>query len=159
MSALDLHLYLSELFWLLLSFGSLYLVVWKVIAPAADRIVNNRQNTIEGHISMAQSLADKTKALRERYNEELEKISCVIEVIKKDAQDSLEKSFAEKKTRLNDELKLQIQHSSLDIESSKISFWQEDEGACINLAAFLIQMITDQPANLELLKKSYNKIK
>lgn len=159
MSEFDLHLYLSELFWLLLSFGGLYLVVWKVIVPAADRIMHNRQNTIQGHISSAQILADKTKVLREKYNEELDKTFRVIEAVKKDAQDSVEKSFADRKTRLNDELKAQIHQSSIDIKSSTLSFWQEDDSACINLAAFLIQMITSQPANLELLKRSYNKIK
>jgi len=158
MSAFDLHLYLSELFWLLMSFGGLYLLVWKVIVPAAERIVNNRQNTIDDNISIAQSLANKTKALKDQYGEELEQVTRVIETIRRDAQNSVEQSFVDKKKRLNDELKLQIQQSSLDIASSKLSFWQED-GACINLAAFLIQMITNQPANLELLKKSYNKIK
>lgn len=159
MSAFDLPLYLSELFWLLVSFGGLYLLVWKIIVPTAERIVHNRQNTIDTNISSAQDFADKTKALKEHYSKELKKVSSIVDNIRKDAQNSVEKAFVDRRKRLNDELKIQIKQNVLDIESSTVSFLQEGSGACINLAAFLIQMITGQPANMELLKKSYNKIK
>jgi hypothetical protein len=71
----------------------------------------------------------------------------------------VEKSFTDRKKSLDDQLKIQIKQSALDIESSTVSFLEEGSGAYINLAAFLIQMITGQPANLKLLKESYNKIK
>jgi F-type H+-transporting ATPase subunit b len=159
MSAFDLHLCLSELFWLLVIFGGLYLLVRKIIVPAAERIMHNRQNVIDANIFTAQDLADKTKALKEQYNKDLQKISDMVDNIRKDAQNSVEKSFTDRKKSLDDELKMQIKQSALDIESSTVSFLEEGSGAYINLAAFLIQMITGQPANLKLLKESYNKIK
>lgn len=152
MSAFDLHLYISELFWLLVCFGCLYLLVGKVIVPMADRIVNNRQNTIDNNISIAGQFADKTKLLQEQYNNELAKISAVVENVKKEMQDNAERSFISKKARLNDELKIQIQQGIQDIESSENLFWKEDNSACINLAAFLIQKITNRPADLKLLE-------
>ncbi|WP_425362933.1 ATP F0F1 synthase subunit B' [Candidatus Tisiphia endosymbiont of Hybos culiciformis] len=159
MPQFDVAFYCSQIFWLVVAFSFLYLLVHKFIVPLTEKILKSRETYIDTNIASAESLAAKADILHKQYAGQLEETSNIVENIKKEAKDAMETSFLSKKKQLHNELKVQIENNRHDIETINKSFWLDENDSCVNLAKLLIQRITNQPVDLELLKESYKKIK
>ena len=46
----QIHTFLSQIFWLVITFGFLYLVLWKVALPRVSSILLERQERIDDDI-------------------------------------------------------------------------------------------------------------
>ncbi|BFD46638.1 MULTISPECIES: ATP F0F1 synthase subunit B' [unclassified Candidatus Tisiphia] len=159
MPQFDVTFYCSQIFWLVVVFSILYLLVHKFIAPLTEKILENRQAYIDSNIASAESLGEKADDLHKQYANTLAEISNIVENIKKEARDAMEASLLSKKIQLHNELKAQIANNRHDIETTNKLFWINENDSCIDLAKLLIQKITNQEVDLELLKESYKKIK
>ncbi len=67
MPQLDSTWFLSQIFWLCLTFGALYLVVAKVLAPRLVDVAKRRSDKIEGYIKQAQKLNDEAAEVLRSY--------------------------------------------------------------------------------------------
>lgn len=159
MPQFDVAFYCSQIFWLVFAFSFLYLLVDKFIVPLTEKILKNRKSYIDTNIASAESLAAKADSLHKQYASKMEEISNIVENLKKEATDVMEASFISKKKQLDDQLKVQIENNRHDIETINKSFCLDENDSCINLAKLLIQKITNQQVDLELLRESYKKIK
>ncbi len=157
MPQLYVTFYCSQVFWLLAIFSCLYLIVHKFIVPLTQKILENRQSYINTTLSSAEVLRKKANDLQKQYADQLKEISNIVENIKKEAKDTMETSLSSQKIQLYNELKIQIENNRHDIETINKLFWVDASDSCINLAKVLIQKITNQEVDLELLKKFYKK--
>lgn len=159
MPQFDVVFYCSQIFWLVVAFSFLYLLVHKFIVPLTEKILRNRKDYIDTNVASTEELAAKADSLHKQCASKLEETSNIVENIKKEAKDAMEAAFLSKKKQLHNELKVQIENNRHDIETINKSFWFDENDACVNLAKLLIQKITNQQVDIELLKKSYKKIK
>ena len=61
----------SQIFWLVVTFGLLFLVLWRITLPMIEGVIGERRNRIEGDLSTAEKLRqDATEALKS-YEAEL----------------------------------------------------------------------------------------
>ncbi len=60
-------LFLSQFFWLALSFGLLYLLLSRVLLPPLTGIMQQRKDTVSGDILRAQTLKEEAEQAREQY--------------------------------------------------------------------------------------------
>ena len=67
MPQLDPSTFAPQLFWLLITFGVLYLVMWKVALPRIANLLQERQERIDGDLERAQKLRDDAEAVLEAY--------------------------------------------------------------------------------------------
>jgi len=93
MPQFDVSSFGTQLFWLTLVFGVLYIAISRIIAPKAESIMINRNRYLEENITASENDYGKAESLRKEK--------------------------------------------------------------CIDLAAFIIEKITDKPADLKLLEKIY----
>lgn len=68
---LDTATFPSQIFWLVIFFGLLYLLMSKVALPRIAGILENRANTISGDLARAQALKDETEAAVAAYEKAL----------------------------------------------------------------------------------------
>ncbi len=97
MPQFDIATYYSQIFWLIVTFGLLYIFVYKFITPKAEEIFNNRQINIQDNITQADTLTLEAEKLNKYYNEEVAKTNTEIDRLKKEKIDSLESEFLIKK--------------------------------------------------------------
>ena len=64
-------------------------------------------------------------------------------------------NFTKKNNQLESSLAAKTQKSFAEIQNYLHSFHENEDQSCIDLAAFIIENITDKSANIELLKKIY----
>lgn len=97
MPQFDIATYYSQIFWLIVTFGLLYIFIYKFIIPKAEEIFNNRQTNIQDNITQADILTLEVEKLNKYYNEEVEKTNTAIDRLKKAKIYSLESEFLIKK--------------------------------------------------------------
>lgn len=88
MPQLDPSTYVSQIFWLILSFLSLWFVMSWFIVPKIEDIIKQRRQKIDGYIQKAESINQQALQSLEKYQKALNKA-------KKDSETAIAKNKAE----------------------------------------------------------------
>lgn len=153
MPQFDVSHFSSQLFWLVLAFGFLYIVVLKFIAPKAETILTSRNRYLEDNIIDSERYNEQARSLQESREQELEELRLESEKIRSAAIATLEELFAKKKGDLSEVLSNKAGELRLELQNYVKSFHSKESDSCIDLASFIIEKITDKPADMKLLKK------
>ena len=152
MPQFDIATYYSQIFWLIVTFGLLYIFVYKFITPKAEEIFNNRQTNIQDNITQADTLTQEIEKLNKYYNEEIDKTNTEIDRLKKEKIDSLESEFLIKKKNLEQDLKNSISQNIEDINLAAKQFRTNKSEAIIKLTVNIIEKIAGTKADMNLLQ-------
>ncbi|AXU06018.1 MULTISPECIES: F0F1 ATP synthase subunit B family protein [spotted fever group] len=152
MPQFDIATYYSQIFWLIVTFGLLYIFVYKFITPKAEEIFNNRKTNIQDNITQADTLTIEVEKLNKYYNEEIDKTNTEIDRLKKEKIDSLESEFLIKKKNLEQDLKNAINQNIEDINLAAKQFRTNKSAAIIKLAVNIIEKIAGTKADMNLLQ-------
>ena len=155
MPQFDVSSFGTQLFWLTLAFGILYIVISKLILPKAESIIINRNRYLEENITASENDYGKIEFLRKEKEIKLRKLNIEIEKLRKEAIDSLDANFASRTAELNEALSRKTKESFLDVQKYLASFHKHENESCIDLASFIIEKITNKPADLKILEKIY----
>jgi F-type H+-transporting ATPase subunit b len=68
---LDTKTFPSQIFWLVIFFGALYLLMSRIVLPRIGSILENRRNRIEGDLARASALKEETEAALNSYQKAL----------------------------------------------------------------------------------------
>ena len=153
MPQFDLSSLSSQFFWLFIVFGFLYLVVSKLIAPAAESILISRHHIMDVNVSSADEYNKKAMELEEVKKNWLLETNKLAEDIRHNALNSLSEKFESRKKEVSEELKLKTDHAMKDIDLFVDNFHAQETEPCITLAAFIIKKITGKGADMKLLQK------
>jgi F0F1-type ATP synthase membrane subunit b/b' len=155
MPQFDISGFSTQLLWLTFVFGVLYIIVSNFIAPKAESILINRNLYLEDNIASSENDHNKALSLQKQKEEKLRELDIAIEEMQKDALNKLDAYFTKKNTQLESSLATKTQKAFAEIQNYLHSFHENEDQSCIDLAAFIIENITDKSANIELLKKIY----
>ncbi len=157
MPQFDVASFSSQLFWLAVVFAFLYFLVSKFIAPKAESILTARNRCLEENIRYAEEYNDKVKLIDISRLERLAEVNTRIEDMQKQATEMLEAHFNKQKDELAAILDRKRQKALNEINSYVDRFHSDEPKSCISLAAFIIQKVTNKPADLKLLEKIHGK--
>ncbi|MDC0864457.1 hypothetical protein OAP56_00700 [Rickettsiaceae bacterium] len=158
MPQFDISSVSSQVFWLALIFGFLYLLVSRFIVPRAESILSSRNRYVDDNIDDTKIYSEKVSNLEEVRASGLSEIAMLtqemqhhidqtLESYRKNQSKTLSAIIAKEKSAALDRLDVYIE----DFRSNKAE-------STINLSAFIIKKFTDVPADMDLLKKVYKKI-
>jgi F-type H+-transporting ATPase subunit b len=71
MPQLNPHYFLSQIFWLALTFIPLFFILWKLALPKVARVLEARQGRIEGDLKQAETLKREADRLLAEYEKAL----------------------------------------------------------------------------------------
>ena len=155
MPQFDLSSFSSQLFWLAVVFAGLYLIVSKFIAPKAESILTARNRFMEENISYAEDYKKKAKTLDAEKQEKLAEVDAGVEEMQQRAMSLLESHFNKQKEELSSALDYKKKTAMDEIEKYIDKFRADEPNSCVDLAAFIIEKITDKSADKKLLKEIY----
>ncbi|MFK7968635.1 MAG: hypothetical protein AB8B68_05780 [Rickettsiaceae bacterium] len=155
MPQFDISAFNTQLLWLGFVFGVLYIIVSKFIALKAESILTNRNIYLEDNITSSENDHNMALSLQQQKEEKLRELDVTIEKMQKDDLDALDEYFASKNKQLESALASTTQKVFAEIQDYLRSFHENEDQSCIDLAAFIIEKITDKSANIDLLKKIY----
>jgi len=122
MPQLDVSTYTSQLFWLLISWGILFIFLWKVIVPKMSGKLSKREAKIKELLVEAQHLNAQAESIILEYNQKLnevkhiqkEKLQNVCNFIQKSKED-LEMSLAKDTEKLLEKYQVSLETSTKEL--------------------------------------------
>jgi len=159
MPQLDVSSFSSQFFWLATVFTFLYFLVSRFIAPKAESILTARNRCLEENVRYADEYNSKVESINIFRLERLEEINARVEGMQEQATEMLQMHFDKQKEELVIILAQKRKHAIDDINNYVDNFHVEGAAPCVSLASFIIQKITNKPADLELLKKIHGEVK
>ncbi len=152
MPQLDVSTYTSQLFWLVLSFASLYLFTAKVTIPRIAKILESRWQRIEGSIKRADELKYQGDKVKVDYEKDLEKA-------REQAHDHVMKMInkvtvngTQRRKDIANMMVARIQSAEAHIEEQKVQALGDVKAIAESVAASAVEKLTEQkvaPATIE----------
>tara|TARA_B100000700_G_C14875930_1_gene775651 strand:+ start:266 stop:739 length:474 start_codon:yes stop_codon:yes gene_type:complete len=119
MPQLDPEFYLSQTFWVILTFGFLFIFLWKITLPRIGKALEKRSVKIDGDLEEAKKLQSEAEEIQNKIDKILKKTNENSKKMMKDHIDEFNKNVEERINLLDRDLEKKIYDSSLEIEKSK----------------------------------------
>ena len=150
MPQLDPEFWASQIFWLILTFSSLYLIIWKVFLPKITLSIENRKSRVVNDLDEAQKLKENAEKKLNEYNKIIEESKKEAQKIIEDNKKKLDRDIKNKKHKFNDEIEKELMAAEKEIKDLKKS----SISSINNIAAETSAEIIKQIINIEVNKSS-----
>ena len=119
MPQLNPEFWVSQIFWLIITFSSLYLIIWKIFLPKITYSIENRKSKIVTDLNDAQKLKESAENKLNHYNEIIEKAKKEAKKIVEDSKTKLDREIESKKKQINNEIEKEISSAEKEINELK----------------------------------------
>ena len=154
MPQLNPEFWAAQIFWLILTFSSLYLIIWKVFLPKITLSIENRKSRVVNDLDEAQKLKENAEKKLNEYNKIIEESKKEAKKIIEDSKKKLERDIENKKQKFNDEIEKELLAAEKEIKDLKKS----SISSINNIAAETSAEIIKQIINIEVNKSSVSAI-
>ena len=149
MPQFDFSTYGSQIFWLILTFGFLYLLVSRLIAPKIETILSVRMNIMEDNIMSAERSTMEADMLRQQKQEYVDSLNEELNVMQQQALHALQEFYEKQQQKLLKEMKVISDQALKDMEDDASKFYSTEKRHCLDLAVFIIKRITNKNVTSE----------
>ena len=125
MPQLDPSHFISQIVWLVTVFLLLYLFVKHYFFPSINRVIDARGSSVEGKLSLAQELSDKSEVIDQEIKKTLTGARLKAHKIHKGAKEEGEATFADQMSELDSELSRKLQDGNLKMEKARTNLYSE----------------------------------
>jgi len=150
MPQLNPEFWAAQIFWLILTFSSLYLIIWKVFLPKITLSIENRKSRVVNDLDEAQKLKENAEKKLNEYNKIIEESKKEAKKIIEDNKKKLDRDIKNKKHKFNDEIEKELMAAEKEIKDLKKSSISNIN----NIAAETSVEIIKQIINIEVNKSS-----
>ena len=150
MPQLNPEFWAAQIFWLILTFSSLYLIIWKVFLPKITLSIENRKFRVVNDLDEAQKLKENAEKKLNEYNKIIEESKKEAKKIIEDSKKKLDRDIENKKQKFNDEIEKELITAEKEIKDLKKSSISNIN----NIAAETSAEVIKQIVNIEVNKSS-----
>ena len=119
MPQLNPEFFISQLFWLAISFAFLFIFLWRISLPKISSVLEKRANKINEDIKIAKQYQAKTEEIQTNINNLLKKARLETTDLIKSANQNLQTHTAKELEKLDNSLNAKLDESSSIIEKNK----------------------------------------
>ena len=119
MPQLNPEFFISQLFWLAISFAFLFIFLWRISLPKISSVLEKRANKINEDIKIAKQYQAKTEEIQTNINNLLKKARLETSDLIKSANQNLQAHTAKELEKLDNSLNAKLDESSSIIEKNK----------------------------------------
>jgi F-type H+-transporting ATPase subunit b len=149
MPQLDSTWFASQLFWLVITFATLYMILSRLVLPPLQEIIARRKQTIEGDIEQAQRLKSQAEQARQEYERVLAEARLAAQKLIDDAM-AEQKAAAEKQGKTMDkQLEQQLAESARKIAARKKELVEALTPTTAELSALIVKKLMQAPPSSE----------
>ena len=109
----------SQLFWLAITFGCLFVVVWRVAGPRIKGAISTRRNTINGNIEAAQAARGKAEAAERTYQAALAGARGRAQALAEENRQSMNAEIAKEKAKAEAEAQAAMSAADVRINATR----------------------------------------
>ncbi len=119
MPQLNPEFFVSQLFWLVVTFSFLLFFLWKISLPRISKVLEKRQNIISNDIETAKKLQTEAEQIQNEIDRQLTSARDQASNIIKKSNLKLKNTFAKELSKIDNDLSKKIDETSVIIENNK----------------------------------------
>lgn len=141
MPQLDFSVFPSQLFWLVITFSTMFLIMYKFVIPKTAEMINLRKQKIDGDLEKASEIKKKVEQTLNKYNKALADATAKANVSLEKTKEELTETINRKQADLSARLKAEIESGEKKIVASKEKALQKVEEVSAELAVEVLQKL------------------
>ncbi len=147
MPQLNPDYWVSQIFWVMLIFGTLYIILWKAILPKINENLENRKSQILTDLDEAQELKNKSEKKISEYNKILSKAKQDSKKILDEARKKINLDIENKNNQFNLEIEKEIENAEKEIKTLKLSSIKDINKISIETSSEIVKKMVDSEVN------------
>ena len=147
MPQLNPEFWVSQIFWLTLTFGILYIVLSKLILPKISANLELRKSQIQENIEAAEKQRESSESKLKEYDDIVLKSKLKAKNIFKDARDKVLKEIDLKKKTLDEQIDEEIKKAEKEIKELKKSAPEKINKIAIDTSAEMVKKLIGAEVN------------
>ena len=147
MPQLDPEFWISQIFWLVLTFGVLYIVLSKLILPKISANLELRKSQIQDNIEAAEKQRKDSESKLKEYDDIIFKSKLEAKNIFKDSREKVIKDINNKKETLENQINEEIEKAEKEIEVVKKSAPEKINKIAIEASSELVKKLIGAEIN------------
>ena len=147
MPQLNPEFWTAQIFWLILTFSSLYLIIWKVFLPKITLSIENRKSRVVNDLDEAQKLKENAEKKLNEYNKIIEESKKEAKKIIEDSKKKLDRDIENKKQKFHDEIEKELMAPEEEIKGLKKSSVSNVSNIAAETSLEVIRKLIDVEVN------------
>jgi len=133
------HPFASQLFWLFISFGFLYIIFSSIVLPKINKIKTSRDEAVNSSLNEAQKLKEEASNTNEASDKSLKEAKAKSETMINEALANIKKIEQSAFDKLNAKLEEEKTELLKEIETYKTTLTSESENIVNDLVAYVLK--------------------
>ena len=146
---MDAHTFPSQIFWLVIFFGLLYLLMSKVALPKMAAVLDKRHKTIEGDLAKASALKHETEAAIQHYEKSLADARANAQGIATETRAKIADEIETERSALEKTLSSKLAEADSRISATKAKAMQDVHEVAAETAAEIVSELTGHKVSKE----------
>jgi F-type H+-transporting ATPase subunit b len=147
MPQLDTEFWVSQIFWLTITFSILFVLLSKLILPKISANLETRKSLILENISTAEKKREESESKIKEYNEIIEKCKNEAKSLINQAREKLMKDISIKKEALEKDISNEIKKAEMEIKEFKDQAPEKINKIAIETSTDLLQQLISADVN------------
>ena len=147
MPQLNPEYWVSQIFWVILIFGTLYVILWRIILPKINANLENRKSQILTDLNDAQKFEDQSKEKLSEYNKILNQAKQEAKKILDGTRKKVNQDIENKKNQFNLEIEKEIKNAEKEIKTLQLSSIKNINKIAIETSSEIIRKIIGTEVN------------
>ena len=147
MPQLNPDYWVSQIFWVILIFGILYVILWRAILPKINENLENRKSQILTDLDDAQKFEDQSKEKLSEYNQILNQAKQEAKKILDGTRKKINRDIESKKNQFNLEIKKEIEKAEKEIKTLQLSSIKNINKIAIETSSEIVRKILGTEVN------------
>ena len=144
MPQLDVSTFSSQIFWLVVSFTTLFLIVWRIGVPKISHVLETRQKRIDDNLLRAEEFKKEAEAAIESYEASLDDARSEAQAILVEASTLLTEEHNAREAELIETLSKRISESEKNISNTVDNAIEKICDAAAGVAANAVERLTGE---------------
>lgn len=109
----------SQIFWLFLTFATLFLVMWKIAVPRISEVLESRQKRIDDNLDKADASKQEAEAVIEAYESSMAEARAKAQSLVADTAAEIATKAADEEAKLAEQLQAKLAESEKAIDAAR----------------------------------------
>jgi len=153
MPQLNPEFFITQLFWLVVTFSFLLFFLWRISLPRIGSVLEKREKKINDDIAAAKKLQEDAEKIQKKIEEKLKEVKNSNTDLIKTTSLNLQEKSNEELIKLDNDLNKKIEDSSTLIEKNKNESMKQIENQIIEITKLTLSKISNIEINVEEIKE------
>ena len=147
MPQLNPDYWVSQIFWVMLIFGTLYVILWKAILPKINENLENRKSQILNDLDEAQELKNQSEKKISEYNMILNKAKQDAKKILDETRKKINLDIENKNNQFKLEINKEVENAEKEIKMLKLSSIKDINKISIETSSEIVRKMVGTEVN------------